>query len=58
MDHPDDFKMEIKNGPQAVKQSVLKKLVCYVCDGTEFRYDHCKVLCLRCGCIIENCSGD
>ena len=36
----------------------LKKLICWVCGSTDFRYEHCKVYCLKCGNIIENCSGD
>ncbi len=33
-------------------------MICYQCGSTRFRYEHCKVICENCHCIIENCSGD
>jgi hypothetical protein len=50
--------MTLAAGEPDSKPEQLKKLICYVCESSDFRYDHCKVICLKCGCIVENCSGD
>ena len=34
------------------------ELICYQCGGQDFRYEKCKVICKKCGYLVENCNGD
>lgn len=39
-------------------ETFRRTLICHVCGSTETRSQHCKVFCVKCGYLIENCSGD
>ena len=39
-------------------ETIRRTLICHVCGSTETRSQHCKVFCVKCGYLIENCSGD